>query len=140
MPPSDLPTTLRARGRRVTPQRVVIHEALLALDRHVTADEVHEAVAERLPHVSAPTVYATLELFEELGIVRRIDLTGGAALYDPRPDAHHHLVCTRCGGVEDLDAGVDMDDALRAASSRGFTADHAQVVVHGLCADCAGRN
>jgi Fe2+ or Zn2+ uptake regulation protein len=134
-----LPDTLRARGQRVTPQRLVIHEALIALDRHVTADEVHAAVAERLPNVSAPTVYATLELFEELGIVRRINLGSGAALYDPRPDEHHHLVCTSCGAVEDLDAGVDMAAALRAARRHGFRAERAEVVVHGLCARCASR-
>jgi Fur family transcriptional regulator, stress-responsive regulator len=137
MPSIDLPTTLRSRGQRVTPQRLVIHDALVELDRHVTADEVHAAVSERLPNVSAPTVYATLELFEELGIVRRINLAAGAALYDPRPDDHHHLVCVRCGRVEDVDAGVDMTGALRAASRRGFRADHAEVVVYGLCSDCA---
>jgi Fe2+ or Zn2+ uptake regulation protein len=134
----QLATTLHARGQRVTPQRLVIHEVLIASSRHVTADEVHAAVSERLPNVSAPTVYATLELFEELGIVRRINLGGGAALYDPRPDEHHHLVCTSCGAVEDLDAGVDMTAAMRAARRRGFSAQRAEVVVHGLCSRCAG--
>jgi Fe2+ or Zn2+ uptake regulation protein len=133
----ELASTLHARGQRVTPQRLVIHEALLAADRHVTADEVHAAVAERLPNVSAPTVYATLELFEELGIVRRLNLGGGAALYDPRADEHHHLVCTSCGAVEDLDAGVDMGAAMRAARRHGFRARRAEVVVHGLCSRCA---
>jgi Fe2+ or Zn2+ uptake regulation protein len=137
MSSSDLINTLHSRGQRVTPQRLVIHDALLELDRHVTADEVHTAVSQRLPNVSAPTVYATLDLFEELGIVRRINLAGGAARYDPRPDDHHHLVCGNCGRVEDLDAGVDMAGVLRAASRRGFHADHAEVVVHGLCSNCA---
>jgi Fe2+ or Zn2+ uptake regulation protein len=137
MKTDELTSILRSRGQRVTSQRVVIHDALLELDRHVTADEVHAAVSDRLPNVSAPTVYATLDLFEELGIVRRINLAGGAARYDPRPDDHHHLVCERCGRVEDLDAGVDMARVLRAASRRGFRADHAEVVVYGLCSVCA---
>lgn len=134
---SDLANILRSRGRRVTPQRLVIHDALAGLDRHATADEVMAAVSERLPNVSAPTVYATLELFEELGLVRRITLAGGPALYDPRPDEHHHLVCSRCGRVEDIDADVDMAAAVRAASRRGFRADRAEVVVRGLCSGCA---
>jgi Fe2+ or Zn2+ uptake regulation protein len=133
----DLSTTLRSRGQRVTPQRLVILDALRELDRHITADEIHAAVSERLPNVSAPTVYATLELFEELGLVRRINLAGGAALYDPRPDDHHHLVCTQCGRVEDLDSGVDLGATIRAASRRGFRPDRAEVVVHGRCARCA---
>jgi Fe2+ or Zn2+ uptake regulation protein len=138
--PQKLTATLRARGQRVTPQRLVIHDALRALDRHVTAEEVRAAVAERLPNVSAPTVYATLELFEELGIVRRVNLGGGATLYDPRADEHHHLVCTSCGMVEDLEAGVDTAAAVRAARRRGFRAQRAEVVVHGLCSRCARRS
>ena len=128
--------TLRARGQRVTPQRLVIHDALRALEGHATAEELLDAVSDRLPNVSAPTVYATLELFEELGIVRRIRQGSGADLWDPRGDDHHHLVCERCGRVEDLDAGVDMGAALRAARRAGFAPDHAEVVVHGLCSRC----
>jgi Fe2+ or Zn2+ uptake regulation protein len=135
--PFDLPATLRARGQRVTPQRLVIHDALRELDRHVTADEVLTAVSDRLPNVSAPTVYATLELFEELGLVRRVHLGGGPALYDPRPDDHHHhLVCSRCGAVEDVEAGIELGGALRAARRAGFAPDRAEIVVHGLCSRC----
>jgi Fe2+ or Zn2+ uptake regulation protein len=133
--PANLVDTLHARGQRVTPQRMVIHDVLGSLDRHVTADEVLDAVSGRLPNVSAPTVYATLELFEELGLVRRIDRPG-AALYDPRTDDHHHVVCRQCGRIEDLDANVDLSPALRAAKRRHFTPDHAEVVITGLCDQC----
>src|SRR5437764_4279089 len=92
-PELQLAQSLRERGHRVTPQRLVIHRTLRELDRHVTADDVLSAVGESLPHVSAPTVYATLELFEELGLVRRISRGPDASLYDPRTDPHHHLVC-----------------------------------------------
>ena len=78
---------------RVTPQRVVVHRALSELGRHVTADELLDAVAERLPNVSLPTIYATLELLEELGMVRRVQ-RAGTTLFDPRTEPHHHLVCT----------------------------------------------
>jgi Fe2+ or Zn2+ uptake regulation protein len=135
--PFELAATLRHRGHRVTPQRLVIHDALRALDRHATAEEVLAAVSERLPNVSAPTVYATLELFEELGLVRRIRLGPGAALYDPRPDRHDHLVCSSCGRVEDIDGGVDTAGAVRSARRRGFRPERAEVLVSGLCASCA---
>ena len=103
---TDLATALRARGMRVTPQRVWVQRALSELDRHVTADELLEAVADRLPNVALPTIYATLELFEELGIVRRVQ-RAGTTLFDPRVEPHHHLVCTRCGSIEDLDSELD---------------------------------
>jgi Fe2+ or Zn2+ uptake regulation protein len=120
---------------RVTPQRVVLHRALHELGRHVTADELLDAVAERLPNVSLPTIYATLELFEELGMVRRVQ-RAGTSLFDPRTDVHHHLICTVCGAIEDLDAELDTSALERAADSRGFGRERVEAVVHGRCAAC----
>src|SRR3954447_4933768 len=102
VPDTQLQDELRSRGMRVTPQRVLIHRALRELDRHVSADEVLVAVSERLPDASLPTVYATLELVAELGVVRRVAARTGPALYDPRVNPHQHGVCGSCGRVEDL--------------------------------------
>src|SRR3954447_2253814 len=135
---SQLESALRERGMRVTPQRVLIPRALRELDRHVTADDVLAAVSERLPNASLPTVYATLDLLESLGMVRRVAARSGAALYDPRTDEHQHVVCRSCGRVEDLDVAVDSSRALRAARKRGFEPSDAELVVSGLCANCAG--
>jgi Fe2+ or Zn2+ uptake regulation protein len=137
-PDTALIAALRRRGQRVTSQRLVIHRALRDLGRHVTAEEVLEAVDERLPGVSLPTVYATLELLEELGMVRRVSRAPYAALYDPRPELHHHLVCTRCGRIEDFDAEVDLAGAGRAARRAGYRQTRGQLVVSGVCAGCAG--
>ena len=126
---------LRARGQRVTSQRLVIHRVLRELGRHASAEEVSAAVHDRLPGVSLPTVYATLDLFDRLGLVRRVRVGGGAALYDPGGD-HHHTVCDRCGRVEDLEAAVDLDRAVAAAGLTGFAPEGAQVVLTGLCGQC----
>ncbi len=139
-PAAELSATLRARGQRVTPQRLVIHAALGELDRHVTAEDVLEAVSERLPHVSAPTIYATLELFDELGLVRRLARPGGPTLYEPRSEPHQHAVCTTCGGVEDLATRVDAGPALRAARRTGFVPQRGELTVTGTCARCAARH
>jgi Fe2+ or Zn2+ uptake regulation protein len=132
-----LVAALRERGHRVTPQRLLIHRALRDLDRHVTAEEVLDAVSDRLPNASMPTVYAALEVFEDLGIVRRVPATGGATLYDPRTEPHQHLRCRVCGKVEDLDVSVNAERAMRAAKRRGFRPEEAELVVSGLCASCA---
>jgi Fe2+ or Zn2+ uptake regulation protein len=121
---------------RVTPQRVILHRALRELGRHVTADELLDAVGDRLPNVSLPTIYATLELFEELGMVRRVQ-RAGTSLFDPRTDVHHHLICTVCGSIEDLDAELDTSELERAADSRGFGRERVEAVVHGRCAACS---
>ena len=136
----QLSAVLHERGQRVTPQRLVINRALRELDRHVTAEEVMALVADRLPNVSPPTVYAALELFEDLGLVHRIGVRNGAVLYDPRPEPHDHIVCDRCGKVEDIDAGVELDGALFRAGRGGFKARRAEVRINGLCAACAGAD
>jgi Fe2+ or Zn2+ uptake regulation protein len=134
-----LSDSLHARGMRATPQRLVIHDALTRLGRHASAEQVHEAVAQRVPGISLPTVYATLDLLERLGLVRRVHTGGSAVLYDPRTDAHQHAVCRACGAVEDLDAPVDAAEAQRAARRAGFVPDGASTVVTGLCRDCRRR-
>jgi Fe2+ or Zn2+ uptake regulation protein len=128
---------LRERGQRVTPQRLAIARVIEELDRHSTAEVVFAEVGRRMPGVSLPTVYATLDLLEQLGLVRRVASEGGAVVYDPRTDEHHHLACRRCGAIQDVDAPVDAVALLTAARAAGFAPDHAQVVVKGLCAACS---
>src|SRR4051794_36466478 len=132
-----LTAALRERGLRVTSQRIVINRVLHELYEHVTADELLEAVEERLPGVSLPTVYATLELLEELGEVKRVAIPGGPGLFDRRTTPHHHMVCRSCGRAEDIDAEVDLAGALRSAKRRGFESRDAQVLVTGICEECA---
>jgi Fe2+ or Zn2+ uptake regulation protein len=127
---------LRARGQRVTAQRVVLQRALDELGRHASAEEVLRAAEGRLPGLSLPTVYATLDLFEDLGLVRRVAAGAGPVLYDPRTDRHAHFRCRSCGAVTDLDARPDATAARRAAARAGHAPEAVDVVVVGLCADC----
>jgi Fe2+ or Zn2+ uptake regulation protein len=136
---AELAALLRERGLRATSQRVVMHRLLRHRNRHVSAEELLSEASEKLPGVSLPTVYATLELFEQLGIVRRVNGGGGTLLWDTRSDAHHHMICRRCGRIEDLEAPLDLERARRSAARAGFEADRAEVVVTGLCANCRTR-
>jgi Fe2+ or Zn2+ uptake regulation protein len=131
-----LRAALRSRGMRVTPQRLAVHSALHDLGRHSTAEEVLERVHGTVPGVSLPTVYAALELLTDLGLALRVH-AGRAVRFDPRSEAHHHLVCTACGTVADLDAVVELGPALERARALGAETSGAEVVVRGLCADCA---
>jgi Fe2+ or Zn2+ uptake regulation protein len=129
---STLAAALRERGQRVTPQRLVVARVIDELRRHTPA-----VVSERMPGVSLPTVYATLELLEDLGLVTRVASQPGPVVYDSRTDEHHHLVCRRCGAIADVDADVPTARLLAAARTSGFAPDTAQVVVKGVCSDCA---
>src|SRR3954447_24107021 len=132
---ADLPELLRERGYRVTSQRVAIHEALHDAGRHLTAEQVMSLVAGRLPGISLPTVYATLEVLEELELVRRVH-TPAALLFDPRPDEHAHALCRSCGRVDDVEVSADLEPAVTAAARAGYAPDGAEVLVIGLCPAC----
>ncbi len=128
---------LRGRGLRVTSQRIVIHRALCSEAQHMTAEQILEKVSGVLPGVSLPTVYATLELLEDLGLVRRFGTGNGAVLFDSRVEPHAHTVCRRCGATADLDGGVLSEEVAARAAETGFVPDHTQLVVWGLCGGCA---
>ena len=134
---AELTAVLHGRGQRVTPQRLILHRLLRAGPQHLTAEQLLGRSRAQLPSVSLPTVYATLDLFEELGVVRRVPGTGPAQVYDSRVDRHHHLRCVRCGRVSDLETDVDLDGVAGAARAQGFAAERVDVTVSGLCAACA---
>jgi Fe2+ or Zn2+ uptake regulation protein len=133
----DLVALLRERGQRVTSQRLVILRALRRHGGHASAEEIRRAVRGDLPGTSTPTVYATLELLVELGLARKLELGLGAALYDARTAAHQHAVCRRCGRIEDLELELDPNCLLDAAGATGFTPRATELVISGLCAECA---
>jgi Fe2+ or Zn2+ uptake regulation protein len=132
----ELIAALRATGRRVTMPRVLVHRHLRASDRHVTAEQLYAELAEQVPSLSAATVYDTLDLLDELGLIRRVSTPRGATTYDSRTEEHHHLVCRACGRIEDLDAEVDTAGAENAARAAGFAPGFAQLTVSGLCSAC----
>lgn len=135
----ELIDLLHSRGQRVTSQRLVILRELRRRRQHATAEEIHRAVREELPGTSTPTIYATLELLVELGLVRRID-AGTAALYDARVEPHQHAVCRRCGRVQDVDGRLNASALLRAAGASGFQPEGAELIISGLCEECAARS
>jgi Fe2+ or Zn2+ uptake regulation protein len=131
-----LTQALHDRGMRVTPQRLVIARALQRLDRHATVEEVATAVVREFPNVSVPTVYSALELLADLGFARRVTVAPGAVLYDPHTGDHHHLVCTNCHSVTDVELDLDAQAAMASARRHGFAPDRAELVVTGLCSNC----
>jgi Fe2+ or Zn2+ uptake regulation protein len=133
----QLVSELRRRGLRVTSQRIVIHRALCSEAQHLTAEQLLDKVSDQLPGVSLPTVYATLELLEDLGLVRRVATGNGAFLFDSRVEPHAHTVCRRCGATADLDGGALSEQVFTRAQQTGFVPDHTELVVWGLCSRCA---
>ena len=136
----ELADVLRRRGQRVTHARLLVHRLVRASDQHVTAEQIHHTLTADLPSLSAATVYSTLDMLEELGLVRRLNTPAGSAVFDSRVEDHHHAICRTCGRLEDLDAAVDTSAAVRAATARGFVSEHAEVQVSGRCAVCVAAD
>jgi Fe2+ or Zn2+ uptake regulation protein len=135
---ADLVELLHSRGQRVTSQRVVILRELRSRAHHATAEEILRAVHDELPGISVPTIYATLDLFVELGLARRIE-TGTAALYDAGLEPHQHAVCRRCGRVQDVGGLLNAEGMVAAARASGFHPQGAELIISGLCSECAAE-
>ncbi|MFZ2051431.1 MAG: Fur family transcriptional regulator [Solirubrobacteraceae bacterium] len=131
-----LTVRLRKSGHRVTSQRLLVHRAVCGEQRHLTAEQVLGSVTEALPSISLPTIYATLELLEDLGLVRRVSTGTGALLFESRRIPHAHAACRRCGKIVDVPAPMIDPEALQGARAAGFEPDEAQLIVFGLCESC----
>ena len=129
---------LRAHGHRITAPRLVVYRHLRRHEGHYAAERVHRDLVASNPSLSPATVYATLDLLADLGLVRRMTTLRGGALYDTRTDEHHHLLCRECGAITDLEAPVATSGARAAAADRGFQVENATLQLTGLCEACAG--
>jgi Fur family ferric uptake transcriptional regulator len=129
---------LRARGYRLTPQRQLVLEAVAELG-HATPEEIVTAARRTASGINISTVYRTLELLEELGLVQHTHLGHGAPTYSVASDHDHvHLVCRDCGGVEEAPPAVVEPIVLELASTRGFQVDVGHFAVFGRCRECSG--
>ncbi len=134
----ELHERLRSRGYRLTPQRELVLRAVTELG-HATPEDVFDWVRERSSGVNVSTVYRTLELLEELALVKHTHLSHGAPTYHAAAAPEHvHLVCRQCGDVIEADPSVvaPLVEALRC--DVGFVADVGHLTVFGQCRRCAG--
>jgi Fur family transcriptional regulator, ferric uptake regulator len=133
---ADWRERLRGSGYRLTPQRELILAAVEALG-HATPDEVLAEVRRHSEAVNASTVYRTLEVLEELGLIRHAHLSDRAPTYHSVTDHEHfHLVCRNCRRVVSVDPGVLKSLQQTLVADHGFTVDVGHLTVFGRCAEC----
>ncbi|MFC2002409.1 Fur family transcriptional regulator [Chloroflexota bacterium] len=124
-------------GYRLTPQRLMIASAIENSTDHISAEEIYTEVVNRYPNVNISTIYRTLELLEQLGLVTKTDLGGGRVRYHPADTGHHHhLICQECGAIIDLDEPVlsSLKDVL--LREYNFIADLRHLGIFGRCVKC----
>lgn len=134
--PDELTELFRANGRKVTAQRQCIFRVLQGDVTHPSAEAVHSAASLQMETISLKTVYQTLHDLAELGEIISLDVGTGTIRFDPNiDDAHHHLVCRRCGKVRDLVAAFPTI-RIPTGADLGFEVGSAEIVFRGLCPEC----
>ncbi len=128
---------LRAAGLKVTAPRLAVLDAFPTEPAHLSADEVYTRVTATLPSTSPQAIYGVLAALVGAGLLRKIDPAGSAALYEKRiGDNHHHLVCTNCNAVEDVDCVVGEAPCLTPSTTHGYRLHSAEVTFWGVCPTC----
>lgn len=124
-------------GYRLTPQRMMVVEALHSADKHVSAEEIFAQVQARYPYANISTVYRTLDLLKELGLVAEISLGDGCVRFHPVDKGrHHHLVCQKCRKVVDIPEAALTPLAESLNMEYGFKVELRHMAIFGLCAEC----
>jgi Fur family peroxide stress response transcriptional regulator len=129
----------REKAVPVTHQRLAIFRALLESHAHPDAEALHSALRPAYPTLSLATVYKTLEMLQTLGLARAVSSPGPTRRFDGNQHPHHHLWCTRCHRLMDVELESLADIAL--PSRLGFQVEDVRIQFNGVCADCrAGKN
>jgi Fur family peroxide stress response transcriptional regulator len=128
---------IRARGLRVTPQRLAIYHYLRSSKRHPTAHEIFVAVRKKHPTITISTVYKTLEMLVELGRAKELGFSGLGTRYEANINPHVNLICESCGSIEDLEGLPSLEGFVEQARARTeFQIRGQRTELYGLCCRC----
>ncbi|SHJ57521.1 Fur family transcriptional regulator, ferric uptake regulator [Clostridium cavendishii DSM 21758] len=137
----SLKEELKKRGYKLTPQRRSIVDTIIDNEgKHLTTEEIYDEVKQRCPEIGLATVYRTILLLEEMGVVYKLDLNDGCSRYElahvNETHRHHHLVCNSCGKVLEVQDDLLEDLEAQIESTYKFKILDHSVKFFGLCEDC----
>lgn len=130
---------LRGKGYKATPQRIAICRFALSSREHPSVQRIYGEVKEIHPTVSLATVYKTLHILTELGLIQELDFSNGQARFDSYVEPHINLVCLRCGNIRDMEDPAAREMVARIAATAEFTRTGQRLDVYGICRTCRGR-
>jgi len=134
----DIAFRLSQKGYRMTPQRLMILEAIEGASGHVSAEEIYQDIRRRYPGLNISTVYRTLDLLKGTGLVTETDMGDGRVRFHSMGhEHHHHLVCSKCGKVIDLDEETLSPLTSVLSDKYGFHADLKHLAIFGRCKGCS---
>jgi Fur family transcriptional regulator, ferric uptake regulator len=133
---TDIIEILRNRGLRMTPQRRAIVGEILRTQGHISPTALVRRVQGEMPGVNASTIYRTLSLLEEVGVLAHAHLEGGAEYHRAEEPPHVHLACSTCGAEDDLSIDETKELADLIVVRHDFEPDLTHFAISGLCGDC----
>ncbi len=126
---------LRGKGYKATPQRIAIGRFALRSRNHPTAQRIYEEVKKLYPTVSLATVYKTIQILKEVGLIQVLNLSQGQTRFDPDMHPHIHLICLSCGDIIDWEDALVSEVMAKIAASN-FSATSQSFDVYGICQSC----
>lgn len=138
----NLKDSLKEKGYKLTPQRRAILNGIIGSEgNHLTAEELYDLVKTDCPEIGLATVYRTVQLLEEMGVVCKLDLDDGRSRYelcqDDESHQHHHLVCNKCGKVIEVQGDL-LDEIEQVVEKKyEFTIENHSLKFYGTCKDCS---
>ena len=133
----DMSSRLSELGYRLTPQRLMVVQAVEAADSHISAEEIYLQIRAIYPHMNISTVYRTLELLGALGLVTETDMGDGRVRYHSIGKGHHHhLVCQKCGATIDVEESTLSPLWDEIGQRYHFEVDMKHLALFGLCSKC----
>ena len=129
--------SITSSGRRLTRQRALLLDLIYKRGGHVDADELYRMARDRLPNLSLSTVYRTLQLFKEMGLVRERHFDESHHHYEPEISSeHHHLICIGCGEIFEFSCPLTQQMKLDIGNEKDFDIIDTEVRMTGYCASC----
>lgn len=138
---SSLKDILKGKGYKNTPQREIILNAIEKQSgKHLSIEEIYDIVKKSNPEIGLATVYRTLLLFDNMGLVQKIDLDDGFSRYElnrhSNDHKHHHLICTQCGSISEVEEDLLESLEQQILKGQGFIVKDHRVKLYGICSNC----
>ena len=137
---SSIIKTFRNSGYRATPQRIAISKYILSSQQHPTAQKTYLEVKKEHPTVSLATIYTTIKILKDSGLIQELNMPQGQTRFDPNTDPHAHLLCLKCGSIRDWMDPIMPELVARVSDAANFTIIGSSLDLKGICDRCEKRS
>jgi Fur family peroxide stress response transcriptional regulator len=137
---SSIIKALRTKGYKATPQRIAISRFVLHNHAHPTARKIYSEVKKIYPTVSLATIYKTVQILREAGLIQELNLRNDQARFDPNIEPHVHLVCMQCKSINDCIDPLISKMIERVSNEADFAAGGWNFDIFGICSSCSKKN